>query len=181
MPVWKARCVRPIRAKHNRREQGVRVPLQSWFLKFISSYGVLLLWVGGLGRKEGRKESKNLCFILGSHTPESLFAYFVPAHLCVVSPVYVLRLSRSKPWVFLEGEFCSPVSHSSSIPAARSVSSSFPPVPTSLDLSPNRISSTYLAEAFFYWVSELSWCRASSDRQGRERASWFKQHPFSLE
>lgn len=169
MPIWKARCVRLTRAKQNRREQRVRVPPQTRFLKFISSCVFLLLWVGGLGRKEGRKESKNLYFILGSHTPQSLFVYFVPAHLCIVCPAYVLRLSHSKPWLLLEGEFCSSVPHSSShsvCPCWRSMNSSFSPVLASLDPSLNQISSTYLAETFFCWVSELNWCRISSDRQG---------------
>lgn len=47
---------------------------------------VSVIMGGWIGRKEGRKESKDLCFILGSHTPESPFVYFVPALLHVVCP-----------------------------------------------------------------------------------------------
>lgn len=170
MRVWKARCVRPILAKHNRRQTGVHVPLQTRFLKFISSYVFLLLRVGGLGRKEGRKESKNLCFILGSHTPEPLFVCFVPAHLCIVNPVYVLRLSSSKPLLLLEGEFT--VSYSSSsdclslLPVAQAPTSPSPSI-TEPFSELNQL--TYLAETFFCWVSELNWCRISSNRHGGER------------
>lgn len=74
---------------------------------------VSVIMGGRIGRREGRKESKNLCFILGSRTPESLFVYVVPAPLCLVCPAPALCLGHSKPLLLLEGELCStPLPHS---------------------------------------------------------------------
>lgn len=128
-------------------------------------------WIEG---KEGRKESKNLWFFRGSHSPESLFVHFIPAHLCIVCPVYVLWLSHSNPLFLLEGEFAplSPTPLPHSIPAARCTSSSI----TGPFTKPNHL--VYLLETSFCWVSELNWCTASSERQGRERErvdAWSKK------
>lgn len=127
---------------------------------------------GQIERKEGRKESKNLCFILGSHTPESLFVYFVPAHLSIVCPAYVLWTGHPKPLLLLEGEFCSTVSYPLPhfvYPCCQVQELFRQPYPsiTGPFTKLNRL--TYLAETFFCWVSELNWYRASSDRHGRDR------------
>lgn len=173
-----------MRAKHNRREQGVHVPVQTQFLKSISSYVFLLLWVGGLGRKEGRKESKNLWFILESHTPETLFVYFVPAHLCIVCPAYVLWPSHSKPLLLLK--FLLPclllLVLTLPITAASCTSSSVPLVPGSLDLSPNLINLlTWQKPCFAGLVNRAGTELVQTGKAERERSCLQQERRKALE
>ena len=126
---------------------------------------------GRIGREEGRKESKNLCFILGSHTPESLFTLYL-----LTCALFVLHMCYGR--ATLSSCFCWKRSFAplSPTPLPHSVCPCFQvhellrrprPSINGLFTKPNQL--TYLAETFFCWVSELNWCRGSSDRQGREK------------